>query len=103
LGDAAEKAQIEVALGDIYFTEMHLFRRSQDIRRHLGGLLSSNESYLRVKFRADLLGELVPHLLRLRCGTVYGNSPVTQEIREMAADKADSGIVPDRRYLKLDG
>ncbi|WP_323727031.1 tetratricopeptide repeat protein [Petrimonas sp.] len=92
MGDAAEKAQIEVALGDIYFSRNAFVQAESRYSQALGKLPEQHESYLRVKFRADLLGELVPHLAAVAVWDSIRQQPVTQEIREMAADKAEAAL-----------
>lgn len=60
-----EKALAQVALGDIYFDRKEFLKAEPRYSQALGALPRNNGNYARVEFRADVLGELLPHMAAL--------------------------------------
>lgn len=60
--NGVEKALAQVALGDIYFDRKEFIKAEPRYSGALSTLPRSNKDYLRIEFRANVLGELVPHI-----------------------------------------
>ncbi len=61
-----DKALAQVALGDIYFDRKDFVRAEPRYSEALGSLPATNENYPRVEFRADVLGDLAPHVAAIQ-------------------------------------
>ncbi|MDO5664731.1 MAG: tetratricopeptide repeat protein [Bacteroidia bacterium] len=57
-----DKALAQVALGDIYFDKKEFVKAEPRYSEALVALPKNNEKYPQVEFRAEVLGELAPHL-----------------------------------------